>query len=418
VTGATTTPGGGRVAAHAGITFAGLMSANVLGYVFYALLSRALGVEAYGTLSSLLAVVLIVSAPALIAQMVTAKLASDFASEPARLAGLVRTIDAVALRVSLTVAAALAVLAVPLAGFLHVSDPVLVLLAALSLCGAIVLPFLRGVLQGTSSFRAFALSNVAENFGKALFAPALATMFGLRGAMAGLALGYAAAAAYTLSAARPHGRGAAAAFSLRAVAGTSAAVALSVFCVNLLLFYDVILAKRYLGAHTAGLYGAAALCGRALYAVILFVPTVLLPQTASRAAQGQRTRWLFAQALGAVAVISLAACALYALAPRFVITTVAGRAFAEGAPFVLPYVVAIAALATANMVATYNVARSRLRFVVPLLCVAAGEVVTVVLRHRSAADLLQTIVAGHALALLACMSSLGSARAAARRTGA
>ena len=162
----------------------------------------------------------------------------------------------------------------------------------------------------------------------------------------------------------------------------------------------------------------AALCGRALYAVILFVPTVLLPQTASRAAQGQRTRWLFAQALGAVAVISLAACALYALAPRFVITTVAGRAFAEGAPFVLPYVVAIAALATANMVATYNVARSRLRFVVPLLCVAAGEVVTVVLRHRSAADLLQTIVAGHALALLACMSSLGSARAAARRTGA
>jgi O-antigen/teichoic acid export membrane protein len=235
--------------------------------------------------------------------------------------------------------------------------------------------------------------------------------------MAGLALGYAAAAAYTFAAARPHGRGEAATFSLRSVATTSAAVALSVFCLNLLLFYDVILAKRYLDAHSAGLYGAAALCGRALYAVTVFVPTVLLPQTAGRAALGQRTRWLFAQALGTVAVLCLAACVLYALVPRFVITAVAGRAFASGAPFVLPYVVAISAVATANMVATYNIARNRLRFVVPLLCVAAGEVVAVVVRHRSAADLLQTIVVGHALALLACMSSLGRVRAQARRTG-
>ena len=35
-----------QVAAHAGITFSGLLAANVLGYVFYALVSRALGVEA------------------------------------------------------------------------------------------------------------------------------------------------------------------------------------------------------------------------------------------------------------------------------------------------------------------------------------------------------------------------------------
>ena len=49
-----------QVAKHAGITFAGLMAANVLGYVFYTLVSRALGVEAYGTFSSLVAIVLIV----------------------------------------------------------------------------------------------------------------------------------------------------------------------------------------------------------------------------------------------------------------------------------------------------------------------------------------------------------------------
>ncbi len=396
-----------RVAAHAAITFAGLMAANVLGYVFYALVSRTIGVEAYGTFSSLLAIVLIIAGPSLIGQMVIAKLATDLALAPERLSGLVRAIDRLVVVLAAVPAVVLACLAVPLSSFLHLGDPLLVVLAACSLCGAIALPLLRGVLQGTSAFVAFALSNVAENLAKAIVAPLLALVAGLRGALAGMAAGYLAAAAFTYLAGRPHGRAQPARFSLREVARTSAAVAVAVFCVNVLLLYDVILAKRYLDAHTAGLYGAAALSGRALYAVIAFVPTVLLPQAAVRSARGERTRYLFLQALGVTVVMCGCAVALFALAPRFVVTTIAGRSFAAAAPFVLPYVLAISAIATANMVATYNIARGRMRFVVPLACVAAGEIVAVVLRHRSAADLLQVIVVGHLCALLACATALG-----------
>ena len=398
-----------RVAVHAGITFAGLMAANVLGYVFYALVSRTLGVEGYGTFSSLLAIVLIVSAPSLIGQMIIAKLASDFSLEPQRLSGLVRAIDRITLAISALPALALAALSLPIANFLHLNDPLLVVLAACSLCGAISLPFLRGVLQGTSAFGPFALSTVVEAFGKALCAPLLGVVAGVRGALGGLAVGYVAAALYTFVAGRAHGRGEAAHLSLRGVARTSAAVGLAVFCLNVLLLYDVVLAKRYLDAHTAGLYGAAALACRALYAVIAFVPTVLLPQAAGRAARGQRTRGLFSQALLVTVAISLAACALYAYAPGFVVVAIAGRRFASAALFLLPYIVAMSALATANVIATYNIARGRMGFVVPLGLVAVGEVVSVVVRHRSAADILQTILIGHAVALLACATSLGPA---------
>jgi O-antigen/teichoic acid export membrane protein len=396
-----------RIAAHAAVTFVGLMTANVLGYVLYALLSRVLGVVAYGTLSSLLAIVQIVITPALIAQMVTAKLAAGMAHDPSRLAGLVRAIDGFAVRAALAATLALAALAVPIASFLHIPDPMLIVLTALSLCGAVALPFVRGILQGMSSFTAFALSNVLEAFGKALAGPLLGLVAGLRGALSGLAIGYAVAAVYTLVAARAHGRGERVALSLRSVALTSLGVAGGVFFINLLLFYDVVLAKRYLDPHTVGLYGAAALSSRALYAVTAFIPTVLLPQAANRSALGHRTRWLFAQALGLTAAICVAVFVLYALAPRWVITTITGRAFAGGAPFLVPYVVATSALALANVVATYNIARGRLRFVVPLALVALGEIVAVVLRHRSAADLLQTIAVGHTLALLACATSLG-----------
>ena len=289
---------------------------------------------------------------------------------------------------------------------MHVDAP-LVALAAVSLCSAVALPFLRGILQGISAFGAFALSNVAETAAKAVLGPLLGLAGGVGGALGGFALGYAIAVAYTFVAGIPHRRGVHVPFSLRTVARTSATVAIAVFCLNALLLYDVVLAKRFLDPHAAGLYGAAALASRALFAVIAFIPTVLLPQAARRAAQGERTRTLFAQAFGVAAVICAVAVLAFALAPRLVITTIAGRSFAAGAAFLLPYVYAVAMLSLANVVATYNIARGRMRFVVPLACVAVGEVTAVMLRHRSAADLLQTIAVGHTLALLAVAVSLG-----------
>jgi O-antigen/teichoic acid export membrane protein len=399
-----------RVGRDAALTFAGLMVANVLNYVFYALVSRAIGVEAYGTFSSLVGLVLILSGPALIAQMIVAKLATDCALAPERLAQLVRAVDRLAFGVSLAAGAALAAASFGIAGFLRINDPLLVTYAGVALFGALMLPFLRGVLQGTAAFRAFALSVVAETFAKAALAPVFGLIAGVRGAVAGMAVGYALAAGATYLMGRPHREGSHERLALRTVILGAIPVALAVSCINGMLFFDVVLAKRYLDPRTAGLYGAAALASRALYAIVAFIPTVLLPQAALTAARGQRTRWLFAQAAGAGAAIGAGAIAFFALFPTFVITAIAGRAFASGAPLLVPYVYAIAMLSLANIVATYDIARGRMRFVVPLVLVAAGEIVAMVLRHENAGDFLRTIAVGHTLALAACAVSLGRSR--------
>ncbi len=401
--------GNARVAAHAGITFVGLMTANVLAYLFFALVSRAVGVAAYGTFSALAAIVLILGAPAIVAQMVVAKLASDLVLDPDRLAGLVHAVDRATIAVSALAGLVLIAGSVPLAAFLHVADPLLVTFAGCALCGNVAIAFLRGVLQGTSRFVPFVLSTIAEAGGKALFAPVLGLVAGVRGAVAGMAIGYAVAAVYTFLAAVPHRRRAPVPFSLRAAARTSAWVGLAVFCINLLLLYDGVLAKRYLGANTAGLYGAASLGGRGVYAVIMFVPTVLLPQAALRAARRERTRWLLLQAVGIALLIVVASVAFFAKFAEPVIVTLTAPGFRGAAPFMVPYVYATGVLALANILVTYNIARGRLGFVVPLVLVAAGEIASIVLRHRSAADLLQTIAIGHTLALLAAAVSLGGA---------
>ena len=407
MTGAGGARGGGRVAAHAGVTFAGLMVANVLAYLFFALVSRTVGVEAYGSFSALVAIVLIVSGPALLAQLVVAKLASDLALDPDRLAGLVHAVDRVAMLAAAVAGVALMALSVPLASVMRVADPLLVTFAGAALFGAVALPFLRGVLQGTSRFGAYAVSNVVETGGKALFAPLLGLFQGVRGALAGMALGYALATCYTFVVTIPHRRGTPVPFSLRAVARMSASVGCAVFCINLLLLYDGVLAKRYLDAHTAGLYGAASLAGRALYSIIAFVPVVLLPQAALRAARRESTCWLLVQALAVAAVIVASAVGFFALFGARAIVALTTPGFRGAAPLLVPYGYAMGMMALANVIATYNIARGRMRFVVPLAAVALGEIASVVLRHRAVADIVQTVVVGHTLALFAAATSLG-----------
>ena len=402
--------GNARIAAHAGVTFVGLMASNVLAYAFYALVSRSIGVEAYGTFSALVAVVLILSTPALIAQLVVAKLASDLALDPDRLAGLVHSVDRVTLGVAAVAGLALVAASIPIAAFLRVSDPLLVTLAGCALAGAMGVPILRGVLQGTSRFAAYALSSIAETGAKALLAPLFGLAAGVRGAVAGMAMGYAVSAVYTVVAAVPHRRGTPVPFSLRAVARTSASVGIAVFCVNLLVLHDGVLAKRYLDAHTTGLYSAASLAGRALYAAIAFVPIVLLPQAALRAARRERTRWLLVQALAVATAMIVAAVVFFALFAQPVIVALTTPGFRGAAPYLVPYIYALGMMALANIVATYNIARGRMGFIIPLALVALGEIASIVVRHHSAADFLQTITVGHTLALLAAATSLGGSR--------
>ena len=181
-----------------------------------------------------------------------------------------------------------------------------------------------------------------------------------------------------------------------------------------MLLFDVILVKHYFSARDAGLYGAAALIGRAFYTVVSFVPTVVLPK-ASGTVAARRSPLPLLFAAGAVTLSCCAvALVLLRIAPNTVIVGIAGSKFLDAAPLVFPYGCATAALATANVFAMYKIGLHRFDFVGPLLVVMAGEVVSVVLRHRVLADVLQTIVVGHALGLAVVIWRLTSAPAAAR----
>ncbi len=394
---------------YGAVVFVAQLGANVLNFLFHVLVSRRVGVAPYGELNALLAGLTILSVPALILTTIVVKYAAEFhaVDDAPRLRAL-------ALRVGTRLGSA-ALLLVPLAAFLagptaayfNVTSRPAVVLTAVVVAFTLVLPPLRGVLQGAERFREYAVSTLLEVVVKV----ALAVLFtgfgwGIAGALGGWALGAAASLAYTALMLFAHyGRAPRAPLSLdvRRLVRTSAGVAAAMLLISAMGFGDVLIVKHYFEPRAAGLYSAGALAGKMLFWLVNFVPAVVLPRAATKAALGLRTTPVLLQALSAIAVLAGSGLVFYALCPRFVVTTLAGNAFAPAAAYVFPYGAATTLLATLNTVALYKIAVHRFDFIAPLAIVACGELLAIVLRHDNPQQVIEVLIVGNALGLLSTL---------------
>jgi O-antigen/teichoic acid export membrane protein len=388
------------------LVFASTMLSSVFLYAFYFAVSRQLGVERYGTLSALLSAVLLVSVVlASIGTTIIARFAAEFTALAE--SGKLRRLGDVVTQWCIAIVGIAVVLGValqtPIVEFLHVDEPALVELSALATGLAIAVNALRGVLQGAQRFRAFSISLLVENFTKTgLGILGVVAGYGILGAMAGYTAGLLLGTLYTYISVRLTFHVAADRLRIDAarLVKTSSGIACGVFGVTTLFYFDVILAKHYLSAEQAGFYGAAMLAGRTLYVVVSFLPTVLLPKATARATSGEPAGRLLIQAIGAALALSGIILAFYYAFPSFVVHVFAGQAYTQAAPLVLPLGAAAAMLGTANIVISYKIGLHRFDFVVPLLVIMTGEIVSIAHFHDSAFAIIRTLLIGHGLVLL------------------
>jgi len=389
---------------HGAVVFAGLMLANLFHYLFYFEVSRLLGLAGYAIVTSLFAAVLICALPGQIAQTVVAKIAADLhaVGDLARLRTLGTRASLAALAGGLLALVLALLFRGAIADYLHVDDVRLVAAAGVALMLTVVLYVQRGVFQGAQRFATFTLSSVIEAVGKAILGAVFPLLgFGALGALVGLDIALAISFAYTTLIFATFGKAAPSlVLPWRRIVATSSNIALSVSAISVMALFDVILVKHYFPADVAGLYSASSLAGRALFTVLAFVPTVIMPKAAARLASGKSPRSLLAQAGILVVLIAGTALAIFAFAPRLVIAIIAGRAYLAAAPLVFSYGCALTMLATANIAAMYKIGLHRFDFTLPLLAVMIGEIAAVSVRHGSLEIVIQTLVVGHALALV------------------
>jgi O-antigen/teichoic acid export membrane protein len=384
---------------HGLFVFAGVAVASVFNYLYYVLIGRRLGVEGYGVVTALASTLLVVGAPAAVGQLIAARLAADLDARGDR-AALRRLGDVVTLwgaGAGVVAVTAGTLLREPLARFFNLSDTAPIVVTAVGLALYAVVMLQRGVLQGANRFEAFASSQALEALVKVFAGVSLAVAFGATGGLTGIAIGLGVALVFHAIVFRWQFGSARSQIALdrELVMRVVSHVGIGWFTMTVLAFYDVPLIKHAFDPRSAGLYAACSLVGRAVLSAASFVPTLVLPKANARVAAGQSPLPLLGAALGITAGIVVVALGIAAVAPRFLVTLIAGHAFGDASPLVLPYVVAASALAFASVTAAYKMGLHRYDFVVPALTIAVAEIVTIFVWHPTLATVVTVLAVGH-----------------------
>ncbi|MGP6158867.1 MAG: hypothetical protein ACLPYS_15405 [Vulcanimicrobiaceae bacterium] len=391
------------------LVFVSTTMTNLFGYAFHFILSRKLGVEAYGALSALLGGFVVFSVPAAVITTVIVKYAAEFRAT-GNTGGIRALIQrSVAFLGAIAFGAALLGFALSgtFAAYLHLTDRLAVVVLVIIWSLNLLLPALRGVLQGTEDFIPFSISVVLEAGLKTALAVAFAYAgFGLEGVMFGWLIGTTIALTYTAGVlvARYRAVSKEALFlDYRRLIRTSGGVALATFCLTSLGFTDVVIVKHYFAPREAGLYGVASLAGKMLFWLVGFVPTIVLPRATRLAASGREPLPVLLQAVAVVAVMAGSGLFIFSAFAPLVVTALAGKSFAAAAPLVFPYGIATVLLAALNSVIVYKLGIHRFDFVLPLGIVAVGEIVAVSLYHVTLLRVVETLIGANALGLAAAL---------------
>jgi O-antigen/teichoic acid export membrane protein len=362
-----------------------LTISNGSNYIFHVVVSRLLGPAAYGGLAALLAVLLILSVPFGVIQTVVAKRVAIVRSDgrdgdiPALVSGTAMAL----LKVGVPIVVLLLALSPLLGDFLHISTGASSLLGPYAIL-AVLTAIPLGALQGRLQFGSLAwvsIFGVAVRLGIGISLVWLG--WGIPGAVLGTVLAQAAQLVVGFGRLRlPSGWLRSARSDLAPLRGEFGAAMLQLGAFWLLAEVDVVLARHYLPAHTAGLYSAAGVLARALLFLPAAVSMVALPRFAETEGHGDAAgRWV-RLSLGAVAGLMVLALPLMILLRDQVVTLAFGNAY-RGADDLTPLVAtAMALLAIANLLVYFHVAAGTRTYLITFGAVA-GETVLIALFHGS-----------------------------------
>jgi O-antigen/teichoic acid export membrane protein len=380
----------GGIAAAAGTT-----AANVLSYGLSLAGARLLAPAEYGVLVALLAVTLVASVPALALQAIVAvRVVRAGAADRGR-------VVAESLGLGLAAGAAMVtagVVAAPvLDRFLDLGGPGPAVWVAVAVGATTVLAVPQGVAQGRQDFRRLAVILVVYAGVRLVGGLAGLVLFGsVTGALAGVAAGVVASlvVGWVLTGQPRPVRGR---WRVRELLVAGQALAGLYLLTNL----DPVLARHYLPAAEAGIYGAGAVLAKAAFFLPQAVVLVLFPRLASSPRPG-RTLWA---GLAALAGLGLAMTAVTRLAGGLAVTAVGGDAYRDLAGHAWLFVAAGSALGIVQLLLYAQLTAARATATIAVWAVVAIEVVAVAtIAHRSLAE-----VVGAALGTALAAAVLGLA---------
>ncbi|TXI40370.1 MAG: hypothetical protein E6Q56_05315 [Mycobacterium sp.] len=359
-------------------TMLGVSAAN---YLLNLVLARYLSPAEFGDANLAVNLVLAAAAAAATLQLLSAR--SGAVDDPAAIRAR-RTLMRWAWAVGILAGAGLVLGSPALAQTFTTSTPLIFVVIGVGLPVYLAQAVLRGALQGELRLGRLAGSYAAEAATRvALALLMLALGFGVIGASVAISLSFVASAivARHRAAGAAHARPAEPVATATKPGGGLAAMSMSATALLIgqvvIANGDVIAAKAVMGPAEAGTYAAAAVIGRGLYFLSWSVVHSTFPVVA-RAETGHLRRRASMRALAMIVTVCVVGIAGLWMLGEQLTPLLLGDDYTEAAEILVPYAVATALFAVANLVATLDLAVGRWHAPAALLVGAALQTLLLV----------------------------------------
>ncbi len=377
------------------ILFAGGFTAGLGGFVYHAVAGRVLGPAVYGEVASLVALYAVGTAGNLILLLVLARYAAALmtADNEGGVGYLIRRSTRVIAIPAAVFVVLVAALSVPAAAFLKLSSPFPVIWLGLAVAAIWYAAIPRGVLQGMQRFPALSVNLGSEILVRTGILIVL-LIFGLavNGAMIAILLGATFGYGLGMFSLRELLRVEPRQARLRTMLGFSLTAAAGTVGILLLYNLDVILAKHYLDAHGAGIYGALNKIGTIVYFGTLSVSQVLFPRVVEAVATNKHAVRLLLLSGGILAFLGGCALVVFALFSRLVVVLLFGEKFLDAQPYILAVGLIGLGLSLDNLLIQFFMAVHD-RVFVPILAAACTlQVVLIVSHHGGVGDIVADVL--------------------------
>lgn len=385
---------------HGTVIFISIVISSLLAYVLQIYFGRVLGPEGYGIFGTLMAVLIILSVPITTIGNIFTKFVSKFKAEQSY--GKINTLMFSSLK-KLIIYGILGFLVISIlspfiANYLNISEKLPIIFVGVVLIFSVLLPVVRGSLQGLQKFNSLAFNNVFEALIRLVLGIMLVN-FGVSGAILSYGLGYFAAFLIGFVSLRflfeKKNK-----IDVSEIYKYGYPVLISIACLGVLLNIPTIFIKHYFGALDSGYWNAALTLARIIQYVGSGFTTVMFAKVAENHILNKNTKKLLYSSLLYTCLIGLLIVGLFWLFPSLIINSLFSSGY-EGAYELLKWLgLFVLSYTIVTVFVNYELAIHKVKVFVSLLILSILEIGLILFFHSSLLSIIY-ILLGVNIALIA-----------------
>lgn len=370
------------------VMIGGSLAINVVNYIYHLLMGRMMGPEGYGELGSIFSILYIISIVPVSTSFAIVKFISSAKNKKEQMQ-IYYAIRSFVFKLSIVLSLLLVAVSYPISSFLHLTNPVTIVLIGPILFFMLMTLVNKATLQGELNFWGVVGPDAVTNGLKLLFGLILVYIgYSVLGAVIAILIGI--IFAYLLSShmMRKYTDSFSGNYDIKPILRYSFPVLIQSLAFTSLFSVDLLMVKHFLSPEDAGLYAALSTLGKIIYFAAQPVTGVMFPLVSGRRAKGLPYKSVFYLSAGITVGISFVAVVAFRLLPDLAIGTLYGAEYVSAANNLFLMGVFMMLYTVANFLVNYLLSLHDTKIVILPILISLIQVIVLWNIHTSIREVL------------------------------